>query len=178
MPGAPPHDDLVLELYDLLRRRARRLVAHEGGSVAPTSLVHEAIERIYEHDPARWRDRIHFKATAALAMRQILRDRVKAKGRIKRWGQLARVPLDDIGEVLGDPVDAIDLHDALDALDAVRPRAREVLELRLLGGLELVEVALHLQVSDSTVKREWRAGRAFVIARLRGLPPVEPGRGS
>ncbi|MEZ4322840.1 MAG: ECF-type sigma factor [Myxococcota bacterium] len=163
MPHPPPNDDLVAALYDELRRRARRLVDHHGGSVAPSSLVHEAMEKLYRADPDRWNDEVHFKATAARAMRQVLLDRVKAKGRAKRWGGLDRVTLDGVGESPAH-IDAIDLHNALEALDAARPRTAEVVRLRILGGMEQHEIATMLDVSEATVKREWRAGRAFVLS--------------
>lgn len=162
---APRTDELVTALYDELHRRARRMVAHHGGSVAPTSLVHEALEKIYRADPTRWNDLVHFKATASLAMGQVLRDRVKARSRQKRGGGLQRVALDGIGEGPR-AIDAIDMQNALEALDAASARTGEVVRFRVLGGMELEEIAQALACSHSTVKREWRAGRAFVMAWL------------
>ncbi|MCB9694389.1 MAG: hypothetical protein H6736_21475 [Alphaproteobacteria bacterium] len=165
MDSEPPADHLVPELYAELRQRASRLVAHLGGAVAPTSLVHEALEKLFRQQPERWVDASHFRATASLAMRQILADRAKAKARDKRGGTWDRVTLSDLA-ASGSPIDAIAIHDAMSALEGSRPRCAEVARLRLLGGMELAEIAAFLDVSMSTVTREWRVGRAFIEARL------------
>lgn len=156
---------LITEVYDELRRRAARLVNHQPGAIAPTSLVHEAFEKLYRCDPSRWQDSSHFKATAALAMQQVLLDRVKASGRQKRGGNWRRVTLSNVG-AQHDIIDALALHHALAELERSRPRCAEVVRLRILGGMELHEVSSFMEISLSTVKRDWRTGKAFVLSAM------------
>lgn len=165
MPHAQSSASLVTEVYGDLRRRASRLVDQQCGAIAPTSLVHEALEKLYVTEPDRWNDVVHFKATAAMAMRQVLLDRVKAGGRQKRGGDWQRVTLTDLG-MSEDMLSAIDLHNALQSLENARPRCAEVVRLRILGGMELQEIESYLKLSLSTVKRDWRVGKAFLAAAL------------
>ncbi len=98
-------------------------------------------------------------------MRQILADRAKASGRTNRWAGLERVSLTGLGDD-GLSIDIMSLHHALEALEAARPRTAEVVRMRVFGGMELEEIVQALSISHSTVKREWRSGRAFVLSSL------------
>ncbi len=162
---------LVPLLYDELHRRATRLVRGHRGSVAPSSLVHEAFEKLARHDPERWQNPIHFRAVASRAMRQVLIDRSRRRNADKRGGNLVRVTLPDI-DGPQDGTELVDVAHALERLSEARPRAGRVAELRVLGGMELGEIAEWLDTSLSTVKRDWRLARAFLIANLG----VEAGR--
>lgn len=152
-------------MYDALCVRASLLVARGKGSLSPESLVHDVLVKLFRSESQNWRDEVHFRATAALAMRQILADRAR-KSRTARHGHcLASVSLSG----LSDPkeiVDAFALKEALDALEPVHPRAVTVFVYRLFGGLKWSEVADALGCSESTVKREWRIGQAWVRMRL------------
>lgn len=158
-------DALIPLLYEELHRRASRLVRGHRGSVQASSLVQEAFVKLSRHEPERWRNAVHFRAAASRAMRQVLIDRARRRTADKRGGQQVRVTLPDLaGAVEG--ADLIDVAEALERLAEARPRAGRVAELRVLGGLELEEIAEWLEASLSTVKRDWRLGRAFLIANL------------
>ena len=157
--------ELIDEVYTELRTRASRLVRNHTGSVAPSSLVHEVLIRLWNVDSNRWRSKSHFRAVAAKAMRQVLIDRARARGALKRGGDLQRVELPDLPSE-SNTVNIIALEHCIARLQSERPRCAQVVELRLLGGMEVVEVADWLKISASTVKREWRVGRAWLIAEL------------
>lgn len=158
-------DALMPLLYEELHRRASRLVRGHRGSVEASSLVQEAFVKLSRHEPERWRNAVHFRAAASRAMRQVLIDRARRRTADKRGGQQVRVTLPDLG---GAPqgADLVDVAEALERLQQARPRAGRVAELRVLGGMELEEIAEWLETSLSTVKRDWRLGRAFLIANL------------
>ena len=99
---------LVPLVYDDLRQVARRLLSHEspGQTLQTTALVHEAYLRL-AGGHRDWKDRAHFFAVAAQAMRRILVDHARSRGRLKRGGDWERVPLEvalDVGEDAGIPI--------------------------------------------------------------------------
>ncbi|MCB9670665.1 MAG: sigma-70 family RNA polymerase sigma factor [Alphaproteobacteria bacterium] len=163
MQGNP---DLVSDLYEELRNSAARLVRRHEGSVAPSSLVHEVLMRLWRMDPERWQSEAHFRAVAARAMRQVLVDRARSRNAAKRGGRLQRVDVSELPWEEG-TLDLVALDHALQRLAEDRPRCARVVELRLLGGMEVPEVATWLEISPSTVKREWRVGRAYLISELQ-----------
>lgn len=162
MQGTP---DLITSLYSELRTSAARLVRRHEGSVAASSLVHEVLMRLWRMDPDRWESEAHFRAVAARAMRQVLVDRARSRNAIKRGGDLRRVEVTDLPDH-DHTIDLVALDHALQRLATERPRCGKVVELRLLGGMEVTEVADWLDISPSTVKREWRVGRAFLVHEL------------
>jgi RNA polymerase sigma factor (TIGR02999 family) len=132
-----------------------------------TALVHEAFIRLIRQDGAPWRDRTHFFAVAATAMRQILTDHARRKGAEKRGGQWERVVLDQVDAGVPDAdVDVVALDDALTQLKQLDERKHRVVELRFFGGLSVDETATVLSVSKSTVESEWRGARAWLGAQL------------
>lgn len=157
--------ELTHELYETLRAKARRLAARGHGAVAATSLVHEVLLKLWRSQSDQWADEAHFRATAGRAMRQVLVDRARARGAAKRGGGLERVTLAGLGRE-STTVDSVALHQALARLEQADPVSAEVVTLRLLGGLEVDDVAELLSMSASTVKRRWRAGRAFMATAL------------
>lgn len=135
-------DRLLPFVYDDLRALARR--AHRGPSarhsLQPTALVHEAYARLVGSH-GQWRDRQHFLAVAAMAMRQILADYARRMRREKRGGRRERVDLTDsvLAEPAADAVDLVALHDALEQLAAQDPRQARIVELRFFAGLSVAE---------------------------------------
>ena len=106
---------------------------------------------------------------AATAIRRILVDHARTRGRRKRGGEQARVELDT--QLLGTPYDGIDileLDDLLEALAAADPRAAQIVELRFFGGLTGEQAARHLDISTATAQRDWRYARAWLLQRLVG----------
>lgn len=115
----------------------------------------------------RWQDRAHFFAVAAQAMRRILVERARSRGRDKRGGAAQKVSLDDAADLAAERAsDIIALHDALTDLSAIAPRKGEIVELRYFGGLSIDETAEVLGVSSPTVQREWRAAKAWLYRAI------------
>ena len=159
----------LLELcYQQLRGIARRLLARDSAAVLlmPTELVNEAAMRIMRLERMKFNDRVHFLATAAHVMRQVLLDEVRRSRASKR--QVSKVTtsfLKDLpaAEAL---VDFEDMDEALKRLAEVAPDYARVVELRFFVGLTIEEIAEVMGVSDSTVKRNWRAARAWLMDQL------------
>jgi RNA polymerase sigma factor (TIGR02999 family) len=157
---------LLAELSVIARATLRS--QRQGHTLQPTALVNEAYMKLASGEGAHWKDRKHFFATAALAMRQVLVDHERARRREKRGGAGQAVTLHTHmgGEALGPEVDLLDLDEAIAELEALDERRARVVVLRYFGGLEVEEVAEVMQVSRTTVERDWRAARAWLWQRL------------
>jgi len=165
-------DGLLSTAYEELRRIAEIHMRREyaGHTLQATALVHEAFLRLADQD-ARWNDRAHFCAVASQAIRRILVDHARSKGRAKRGGDRNRVTLHDHDAVTGLPgVDILDLEEALEGLAALHARQARIVELRFFGGLTMPEIAEALGVSVRTVEGDWRMARAWLRRELTGDP--------
>jgi len=163
-------DELTPLLYDELRRLASGQLWRErkNHTLQATEVVHEAFVRLVGSD-VPWQDRAHFLAVAARTMRRLLVDHARGRARGKRGGDLARVTLqpgDAVIEQPGEEILALDL--ALSALAGRDERAASVVELHHFGGLTYDEVALVLETSPSTVKRDLRVARAWLRREMSG----------
>jgi RNA polymerase sigma factor (TIGR02999 family) len=180
-----PHaaGQLLPLVYDELRKLAAQRLAREapGQTLQPTALVHEAYVRLVASGDAsaprerHWDGRAHFFAAAAEAMRRILVEQARRKGRIKRGGLVARQTV-DLDELPAAPFDhdLLDLHDALDRLAAHDPLKAKFVELRYFTGLTLPEAAACLGISPSTADRAWRYARAWLYAAMDGVKNPDP----
>ncbi len=175
--GKPPTGEELLSLiYEELRKLAAAKMAQEarGQTLQPTALVHEAWLRLAASNQA-WRDRSHFFAAAAEAMRRILIDRARNKAAQKRG---ANQPLEELHEskiVLAAPsAEILAVHEALDALDAEDHVAAEVVKLRYFVGLSIPEIADVLKMAPRSVDRHWAFARAWLKCAIRG--GVNPSR--
>jgi RNA polymerase sigma factor (TIGR02999 family) len=162
-------DQLVPLLYAELRRMAAGLMARErGATLQPTALVHEAYLRLLGGGGA-WQGRAHFLGAAARAMRRILIERARGRGRLKRGGVRERVTLTDgARQYHPRPEDMLALDAALDELQVRDPGMARVVELRYFGGLTVPETAEVLGTSDRSVHRQWAAARAWLHRALDG----------
>jgi RNA polymerase sigma factor (TIGR02999 family) len=163
---ASARDRLLPLVYRDLEHIAAGYARAPDQSLEPRGLVHELYLRLAT-TPLDARDRKHFFAIAALAMRQILVDRARRKRTAKRGGDAMRVTLSGVagkGEIL----DAAAVDEALRRLEALSPRQARVIELRCLVGLSVVETADVLGVSERTVQSEWRLARAWMTRALAG----------
>jgi len=164
-------------VYDELRKLAATKLAQEkpGQTLQATALVHEAYLRLVGDDGARrWDSRGHFFAAAAEAMRRILVENARRKGRIKRGGELRRIDLESADlAATAVPDDLLDLDDALTRLSAEEPEAAELIKLRLFAGLSIDEAAQVLGVSRSTAYDHWAYARAWLHSALHG-PHEQP----
>lgn len=163
-------------VYDDLRRLARRQLGYEYAerTLNPTALVHESYLKLGRSAMAA-RDRTHFLAIAARAMRQVLVDQARDRKAAKRGGGAwERTTLTDgawAGEF--DPDGVLALEEALDKLE---PRQRQVVECRFFGGMEEREIAAALGISERTVHRDWIKARAWLYRYFYpdGQGPASP----
>ena len=161
-PGA--RERLLPLVYSELEAIARGYLPPKVASIEPRELVHELYLRIAS-SPVAARDRKHFYAIAALAMRQILADRARRRRAAKRGGDAVRVTL--TGLAGGDGArDLLAVEDALVRLEALSPRQARIVELRCLIGMSVIETADALEVSERTVQAEWRLARAWLTREL------------
>lgn len=159
--------DLLPLVYEELRRLAASRMKQEksGQTLQPAALVHEAFIRLTGGDDAQqWDGRGHFFAAAAEAMRRILIDNARRKGRTKRGGDLQRCELhDDAAVVVPDNAgELLCLDESLTKLAAEDPQLAKLVELRYFTGLTIEETAKVLGVSPRTTKRNWAYARAWL----------------
>jgi len=160
-------DALLPLVYDELRKLAAVRMAAErpDHTLSATALVHEAYLRLVGDQ--KFDHRGHFFAAAAEAMRRILVEAARKKGRLKRGGGKARVALDGLAD--GDPEAADDLlvlDDALGRLEAERPQAARVVELRYFAGLSIEQAATALDISVQTANGLWKFAKARLYLQL------------
>ncbi len=165
-------EQLLPLVYDELRRLAAQKLAHEprGLTLQPTALVHEAYLRLVGSDEGRgWESRGHFFAAAAEAMRRILVENARRRGRQKRGGGRARAELLEADLAVNDPPDEVlAVSEALERLAAEDPQAAELVKLRYFAGLSVEEAAQALGLSRATAYRHWTYARAWVRCEVLG----------
>jgi RNA polymerase sigma factor (TIGR02999 family) len=158
-------DRLVPLVYDELRRIAHRQLRGERSdhTLDTAALVHEAYLKLNQLERIEWRDRSHFLAAAAGAMRRILIDYAVARNAAKRGGERQRIPLEDVTILAGDRAEELlALDEALQRLAAHSERAARIVECRFFGGMSIEDTAEVLEISPATVKREWTLARAWL----------------
>lgn len=168
-------DELAPLLYDELRRVAGGVMRGERPNltIQPTDLVHEAYLRMADQTRLQSRDRAHFLALAARAMRQILVDHWRRRKAAKRGGGV-KIQLEPGIDVAAEkPAEVVTLDDALQALAEIDPRKAQVIELRFFGGMTAAEIAEVLGVSTATVGREIRFAQAWLHRELRARGAAE-----
>jgi RNA polymerase sigma factor (TIGR02999 family) len=162
-------DELMPLVYDELRRTAHAYLNRERRNITleATALVHEAYLRLVDQQDMRFQCRTQFFGLAARLMRNILVDRARERGALKRGGDQYRLSLTKVDRFLDAPdVDLLGLDDALKRLAELNPRHSEIVELRFFAGLTIDEAAEVLGVSHATVEREWRFARAWLHREL------------
>jgi RNA polymerase sigma factor (TIGR02999 family) len=155
-------------VYDELRQLAAQKLAREapGLTLQATALVHDAYLRLVGTDDPGWESRGHFFAAAAEAMRRILVENARRKGRLKRGGGFQRVVLADHPAPEPNP-DLIALDEALTRLAGEDPLAAKVVELRQFAGLGHQEVAAALGVTVYLARQKWSYARAWLRDAIR-----------
>jgi RNA polymerase sigma-70 factor (ECF subfamily) len=158
--------------YQELHQLAAAKLSHEspGHTLQPTALVHELYLRLFSSEPVAYQDRAHFLAVAARNLRHILIDHARAAGRLRRGGPRVQVTLTE-SVLRAQPdhdmvADFIELEEALEQFAGIDPRACKVIELRFFAGLSEQEAAAVLDISVTTLKRDWTYGRAWLLSRL------------
>lgn len=164
-------DRIMPIVYDELRRLARSHLLRErpDHTLSATALANEAYLKLVDQTRATWKSRAHFMAVASRAIRRILIDYARRRGREKRGGGQAPVSLrTSIALSNGKPesVDLIALNDALERLAAVEPEKARVVEMRFFGEMTEPEIAELLGVTERTVRRYWQYARAWLFREL------------
>ncbi|MEO7275372.1 MAG: sigma-70 family RNA polymerase sigma factor [Vicinamibacterales bacterium] len=157
-------------VYEELHRLARRSLRRErsGHSLQATALVNEAYMRLADYTRMRWQDRAHFFAVSAQAMRRILVDHAR-RNNVKRGRGVQHVPLEDAALVAPAEevaADLVALNEALIGLMRIDPRKAQIVEMRFFGGLTVEEIGEVLKISTGTIKRDWRAAKAWLYQEL------------
>ena len=163
-------DALLKLVYTELHRQAHRYLQKEraGHTLQTTALVHEAYLKLVGQKSVAWESRSHFFAIAATMMRRILIDYAKTKHRVRRGGVHSDLPLENALtiSVSETDFDLLALDEALNRLAAKEAQLAKVVELRFFSGLDVVETAEVLGISESTVKRDWRMAKAWLHREL------------
>ena len=164
--SAPVPPNLTNQVYEQLRSIARAKLAGQppGHTLHATALVHEAFLKLREHSSILVAEPSVFFRVAADAMRQILVDHARAKGRAKRGGH-ARRQFGDVAELAAsrDPAEIMAFDEAIHRLEEAHPRAAEVVKLRFFAGLTVQETAQTMGLSARTVHREWEYARVWLF---------------
>jgi RNA polymerase sigma factor (TIGR02999 family) len=149
-------------IYRDLRRLASHYLAGEqaGHTLQPTALVHEAYLQVASIRDVDWKTRSHFIALMAQIMRRILIDHARRRKSAKRTPPLA-VASGPRGATAA-TLDVLSVDEALTRMTTRYPRPAQVVELRFFGGLESEEIARVLEISLTTVERDWRFARAWL----------------
>ncbi|MBL8725138.1 MAG: sigma-70 family RNA polymerase sigma factor [Planctomycetes bacterium] len=165
--------DLLPLVYEQLRAIAGQMMrgGRPGHTLQPTALVHEAWLKIDRAvgGGSHLRDREHFLAVAATAMRQVLVNHARERRAQKRGGDAVRVPLDDHLDVVESKAGSVvELDDVLQRFAQSHARAAQVVELRVFGGLSIEAAARTLGVAESTISEDWRFARVWLARELPG----------
>lgn len=174
-------------VYDELRRIAADYLRQDrpDHTLQPTALVHEAFLKIARQTRMEWHDESHFRAVAAMAMRQILVDHARAKHTSKRGGDRLRVTLDQAAgdsaegggavagggeaaarDAAGLDFDVLALDEAMQELERIDTRRAKVVEMHFFGGLTFRDAAGVLDIAPKTAEADWYFARAWLRKRL------------
>lgn len=162
-------DELFAQVYQRLKAMAsRHLAGRERGTLNTTAVVHELYLRMGGREGVNFREQRQFFAYAARAMRHLLADSARARMRQRAGGGWLSVTLDGLEDELAiaSAEQALLLEDALSDLARLDPRAARIVELRYFAGLSLEQVADALELSRTSVVRDWRFARSFLHERL------------
>lgn len=171
-------EDLLPLVYEELRKLAAARMAGEWetSTLQPTALVHEAWLRLSGPQPQAWKNRAHFFAAAAEAMRRILIDHARRKHALRRGGGAKRIDLDRVDvAVQADEESLLAINEALEKLAVEDPQSAALVNLRFFIGLSYEEAAQTLEISERTAKRYWTFARAWLYRELskRGQADTE-----
>jgi RNA polymerase sigma factor (TIGR02999 family) len=174
--GDPSAAEQLLPLvYDELRKLATARLAQEkpGQTLQATALVHEAYLRlVHDSQDWQWNSRGHFFAAAAEAMRRILVDNARRKGREKHGGGRRRLELEGLAIGLDVPAESLlMLDEALSKLAERDPSAAELVKLHCFAGLSIEQAAAALGLSVRTAYRDWNFAQAWLYREIQGFDP-------
>lgn len=165
------YDRLFPLVYNELKRLAYSKLQQERDDITltETALVHEVYMKMADQDALEATGKSHFMAIAARCMRQILIDHARKKQREKRGGDQQDVTyIDELIKVRHQAEELLDLDEKIDELAELNQRLADVVELRFFGKLTIYQTAKALDVSQSTVKRDWAKARGWLYKELEG----------
>ncbi len=168
-------DKTVLdELFPLVYSELKQLAAiqlrneRENHTLQPTALVHEAYLRLIEQHSVDWQNRAHFFSIASEMMRRILVNHAVNHEAKKRGGGETKIALDEaVSFANKQEIDLINLDAALTDLAKLDLRQARIVEMKFFGGLSTEEIASILEISERTVKREWRSAKIWLFEQLK-----------
>jgi RNA polymerase sigma factor (TIGR02999 family) len=166
----PASDAEFTRTYEQMRSLARQHLLGEKGShtLQATALAHEAWIRLLERPDLADADTRTFQQAASQAMRRVLIDHARSRGRIKRAGAWKRLPMDALElSATGEFDDLLAVDEAIEKLGAHEPRMAELVRLRFFSGLGVVETAAALGCAERTVVREWSYAKAWLLRYLQ-----------
>jgi RNA polymerase sigma factor (TIGR02999 family) len=174
--AAGGHDSAIARLLPIVYDELRSLAASyfrdqkPGHTLQPTALVHEAYAKLVDQTQIEWASRQQFFAVAASAMRSILVDHARGKGRLKRGGEFRRISLDQAenSASAADDSTVLAVDEAMTKLAGLDERKARLVELRFFGGLSCDEAADALGIARSTAAEDWRMARAWLYRELQG----------
>jgi RNA polymerase sigma factor (TIGR02999 family) len=175
--GGDPHaaEQLLPLVYEELRKLAAQKLSQEkpGQTLQATALVHEAYLRLVDAEKAQhWNSRGHFFAAAAEAMRRILIEQARRKGRGKRGGSRQRIDLGSVQLATEMPADdLLALDEALSRLAQRDPQTAQLVKLHCFAGLSVTRAAQALGLSSRTAYRDWAFAQAWLYREIRGATP-------
>lgn len=171
LPGGGQLDALFSATYEELRRLAQRVRSRESAlTLSPTVLVNEAWLKLSRSPNLAFESPLHFKRTAARAMRQLLVEAARRRASVKRGGAdgISFVTFDEsVHELAVTENELLALDTALDELEQSAPRQALMIEYRFFGGLDVMETAQLLEISEATLMRDWRSAKAWLAQALR-----------
>jgi RNA polymerase sigma-70 factor, ECF subfamily len=166
---AAVRDELMAVVYGELRRIAAQYLRNERSdhTLQPTALVHEAYIRLTEQESVNWQGENHFIGVAAMMMRRVLTNYALSHDRQKRGGGLCKIDISQADLTANTTeVDILALDQALSRFEQDYPQESKVVELRFFAGLSIAETASLLNLSESTVKRDFKFARLWLLREL------------
>ena len=165
------YEEIYPIVYEELKRMATSRVMYEDPDLtfSRTELVHETYLKMIKQDDPSFNDRSHFFAIASNCMRQILIDHARKKHAKKRGGDPEKKTYVEGMFTKNEKMvqELIDIDDALKRLEKLNPRLSEVVTMRFFGGMKIEEIAEALDISESTVNRDWLKARGWLYKDLR-----------
>lgn len=172
--GSKDNQAIANELFPLVYNEFRSLAKNylfrerNDHTLQPTALVHEAYMKLVDQDRIDWQGKTHFFAVGAQAMRRILVDHARTKGRVKRGGDQQKVELEDyIALSPQKDEDVLALEESLEALEKIDERQAQIVEMRFFGGMTVQEVAEAMGLSKRTVESDWTMAKAWLRRHLK-----------
>jgi RNA polymerase sigma factor (TIGR02999 family) len=165
--------DAASELLPLVYRELRQIASgyltaeRANHTLQPTALVHEAYIRLIGRN-GDWKNRAHFLAASATAMRRVLVDHARGRRAAKRGGGATLVSLNSgMGDIIRQDVQVLELNELLEQLANLSERMAKIVELRFFAGMTIPEAAEALGVSTTVVDDDWAMARAWLASQIR-----------